>query len=182
MTNQVKGREVLNPSNLDKKTNIRVYKKILVAVDEGTINQEVFGTALQLAKTYQSQLMICTVIQENISQNLDLPIYSEMTGYGAIYTQEMVDLEEKLIQERLEELQNWLKQLTEQSIHQGIKTESNYTYGEPGKEICAKAEKWEADLIIIGRRGRNGLSELLLGSVSNYVVHHAPCSILVVQH
>ena len=43
------------------------------------------------------------------------------------------------------------------------------------------SQNWEADLIVIGRRGHQGLSEILLGSVSNYVVHHAPCSVLVVQ-
>lgn len=33
----------------------------------------------------------------------------------------------------------------------------------------------------IDRHGRSGLSELLLGSVSNYVVHHAPCSVLTIH-
>lgn len=47
--------------------------------------------------------------------------------------------------------------------------------------ICELARNWNADLIILGRRGRTGLSELLLGSVSNYVLHHAPCSVLTVQ-
>ncbi|NEO65320.1 MAG: universal stress protein, partial [Moorea sp. SIO4G2] len=36
-------------------------------------------------------------------------------------------------------------------------------------------------LIVLGRRGLGGLKEMVLGSVSNYVVHHAPCSVLVVQ-
>jgi nucleotide-binding universal stress UspA family protein len=33
----------------------------------------------------------------------------------------------------------------------------------------------------MGRRGRTGLSELFLGSVSNYVTHHAPCSVLTLK-
>ncbi len=39
-----------------------------------------------------------------------------------------------------------------------------------------------ADVIVMGRRGHSGLSELILGSVSNYVLHHAPCSVLIVQY
>ncbi|MFM7578374.1 MAG: universal stress protein, partial [Microcystaceae cyanobacterium] len=36
------------------------------------------------------------------------------------------------------------------------------------------------DVIVVGHRGRWGLSEILLGSVSNYVFHHAHCPVLVV--
>ncbi|MEY3330640.1 MAG: hypothetical protein RLZZ115_3525 [Cyanobacteriota bacterium] len=42
-------------------------------------------------------------------------------------------------------------------------------------------KKWGADLVIVGRRNRSELAELFLGSVSNYVVHHVKCSVLVVQ-
>ncbi|MGF1491191.1 MAG: universal stress protein [Microcoleaceae cyanobacterium] len=51
----------------------------------------------------------------------------------------------------------------------------------PAAEICRQADDWGADLIIVGRHGRTGLAEAFMGSVSNYVVHHAHCSVLVVQ-
>lgn len=47
--------------------------------------------------------------------------------------------------------------------------------------ICDVARSWKADLIVLGRRGYSGVKELFLGSVSNYVLHHTPCSILTVQ-
>ncbi len=182
MTNQVESREVLNSAALETKTVAPTYQKILVGIGEEDSSQAVFDTALHLAKDQGSQLMIVTVIQDSLKGRLDLPISSEITGYGAIYTQEMVELEEKLIRESLEQLQCWLKRLTQKAINEGVKAQSDYTYGEPGQKICALAEQWGADLIIVGRRGRRGLSELLLGSVSNHVVHKSPCSILVIQH
>lgn len=63
----------------------------------------------------------------------------------------------------------------------GINAEFKILFGDPSRVICEIAQAWNADLIIIGRRGRTGLSELFLGSVSNYVLHHAPCSVLTVQ-
>ncbi|MGF1516635.1 MAG: universal stress protein, partial [Nodosilinea sp.] len=51
----------------------------------------------------------------------------------------------------------------------------------PGRVICTLAKTWAADLIVVGSHRRKGLSELFLGSVSNYVMHHAPCSVLVVD-
>jgi nucleotide-binding universal stress UspA family protein len=52
--------------------------------------------------------------------------------------------------------------------------------GPAGKEIVDKAEAWHADLIVVRSHGY-GFWGRLLGSVSNDVVHHAPCSVLVVR-
>jgi nucleotide-binding universal stress UspA family protein len=48
--------------------------------------------------------------------------------------------------------------------------------------IVETAEERRADLVVLGTRGRSGLSQLLLGSVATKVVRHAPCSVLVVPH
>jgi len=52
--------------------------------------------------------------------------------------------------------------------------------GPAAKEIIDKAESWHADLIVVGSHGY-GFWGRLLGSVSNDVVHHATCSVLVVR-
>jgi universal stress protein A len=53
--------------------------------------------------------------------------------------------------------------------------------GSPESRIVEKAEEVEADLIIVGSHGYNRWERLLLGSVSDSVIHHAPCSVLVVR-
>jgi nucleotide-binding universal stress UspA family protein len=53
--------------------------------------------------------------------------------------------------------------------------------GPPGRVIVEEAERWGADLIIIGSRGLGAWNRLLLGSVSSAVVHHAKCSVEIVR-
>lgn len=53
--------------------------------------------------------------------------------------------------------------------------------GNAEQEVVEIARSWGADLIVVGSHGR-GFWGRLLGSVSDAVVHHAPCSVLVVRH
>ena len=59
-----------------------------------------------------------------------------------------------------------------------IKTE--IVNGDAGQQLVEFAGKWNADLIVVGSHGR-GFWGRLLGSVSDAVTHHAPCSVLVVR-
>jgi nucleotide-binding universal stress UspA family protein len=51
--------------------------------------------------------------------------------------------------------------------------------GGPGPAVCDFAEQVSADVIIAGTHGRGGFKRALLGSVSDYIVRNAPCSVLV---
>jgi nucleotide-binding universal stress UspA family protein len=51
--------------------------------------------------------------------------------------------------------------------------------GAPGPALCALADELGAHVMVLGTRGRGGLRRALLGSVSDHVVRHAPCPVLV---
>ena len=61
-----------------------------------------------------------------------------------------------------------------------VKVSSEVLRGAPDQQIVEKAKEWKADLIVVGSHGR-GFWGRLLGSVSTGVIHHAPCSVLVVR-
>jgi nucleotide-binding universal stress UspA family protein len=58
---------------------------------------------------------------------------------------------------------------------------SHHTVGRPDAEIVALAEEIGAGLIVMGSRGRGGIRRALMGSVSDAVVRHAHCPVLVVR-
>lgn len=54
-------------------------------------------------------------------------------------------------------------------------------FGSPDSRIVETAEEMHADMIVVGSHGYSRWERLLLGSTSDSVVHHAPCSVLVVR-
>lgn len=58
---------------------------------------------------------------------------------------------------------------------------SEILFGTPDSRIVETAEKMGADLIVLGSHGYKQWERLLLGSVSDSVVHHAHCSVMVVR-
>ncbi|MDJ0844325.1 universal stress protein [Crocosphaera sp.] len=151
------------------------YRKILVALDNSPLGKKVFEEALSIAKYNDAALMLFHC----------LPMETPSTApYTSLYEGEFKDFS-YLMREQLEsqatESEKWLREYGEIAIRQGIATEWDWKIGEPGGWIRDIAKSWPADLIVIGRRGLSGVSEVFLGSVSNYIVHHAICSVLVVQ-
>ncbi len=53
--------------------------------------------------------------------------------------------------------------------------------GDAGAMICFVAEDVDADVVVIGSHGKGAFKRMLLGSVSHYVIHNAPCPVLVVR-
>lgn len=135
------------------------YRKIFVAVDPSPAASVVFEKALELAKKDAASLMV---------------FHCAELGARLTYPSE--------IEAKTEQAQEVLLSYEQKSKDQGISIEfSHRVAGNPGGAICDVARVWGADLIVIGRRGYQGFTEVLLGSVSNHVVHNAHCSVLVVQ-
>jgi nucleotide-binding universal stress UspA family protein len=62
-----------------------------------------------------------------------------------------------------------------------LQISSDVIEGQPRQVIVEEADRWNADLVVMGSRGLGAWSRLLLGSVSSGVVHHAPCSVEIVR-
>jgi nucleotide-binding universal stress UspA family protein len=74
-----------------------------------------------------------------------------------------------------------LSRATEKLRSAGYKVTYLVEEGDPRDVILNHAESWRADLIMVGSHGRTGLDRFLIGSVSEAVAHHAPCSVEIVR-
>ncbi|ALF53884.1 universal stress protein UspA [Nostoc piscinale CENA21] len=157
-----------------------MFKKILVAVNNTEIGHHVFEQALSLAKLTNAELMILQVVSpfnDGVINTSTTEIHSRYTSSQSQNLEYYLGEWDKLKQQGIE----FLTLLTNQAIAKGIAAEFTQELGDPGRMICEVAKNCHVDVIVIGRRGLSGIGELFLGSVSNYVLHHAPCSVLTVQ-
>jgi nucleotide-binding universal stress UspA family protein len=150
-----------------------MFEKILVAIDGTESSQTIFEQALELAVANQSALMLLRVLEPFDDS------YIGAAHAGLAYSTFKVYMDQLKAREQIGvEL---LRSLEEQGTARGISTEFTQSVGDPGKLICGLAQSWEADLIMVGRRGLGGVSEFFMGSVSNYVLHHADCDVLILH-
>jgi nucleotide-binding universal stress UspA family protein len=67
------------------------------------------------------------------------------------------------------------------AAEQSMAVETLVVWGSPPVEICRIAQERHVDLIVMSTHGHTGLAHLLIGSVAERVVRHAPCSVLIVR-
>lgn len=151
------------------------YSRILVALDRSAQGEAVFKQAIAIAKPHQAQLLLFHAL---LFDGRSLETYSGIYGQNVMSLSSSV---QEHLQAQTEDIEAWLQQKSQTAQAEGLATEYDWKIGDPSGWIREMAKSWDADLVILGRRGRRGLAEVFLGSVSNHVVHYAPCSVLVVQ-
>jgi nucleotide-binding universal stress UspA family protein len=71
--------------------------------------------------------------------------------------------------------------LVERGRTEGVAVSFLVWEGDPGNMIVEAAEAERADMVLVGSHGRGAVGRFFLGSVSDHVVRHAPCPVLVVR-
>ncbi|HEY2972019.1 MAG TPA: universal stress protein [Pyrinomonadaceae bacterium] len=95
-----------------------------------------------------------------------------------LYAAASLEETRRLMDEEAERLTN---EVAEAARASELAVEMAVRHGDPRSVIIDEATEWQADLIVIGSHGYTGIKRLLLGSVAQSVVSHAPCSVEVVR-
>ncbi|WP_017659142.1 universal stress protein [Baaleninema simplex] len=156
------------------------FKKILVALDDSPSAPKVFRHALDTAEHERADLLIfhCTTMQR-VSEAV--PLMGTGIGIDMSSSKMMFELQQQHLRKETERVEEMMKGYRQQAEKRGVKVKTESKFGDPGSWICDVARSWDADLIVLGRRGHRGFKEVFLGSVSNYVLHQASCSVMVIQ-
>ena len=139
---------------------MRPIRTILLATDLTAASREATDRAIDLAARLDARLLIVNVLEKG-----------RLQGGGA---------HDRVDQARAER-ETALVKVVRGAREAGVTAEFLVWDGEPGDSIAAAAEAEHADLVVVGTRGRSGAERMLLGSVSDHVVRHAECPVLVVR-
>ncbi len=155
------------------------FKRILAAIDYSPLGQAVFDQAVELAQNNQAELMLFHCLTAD-TVGIPIMLPGEL-GLSPHLATQAYHTEQGFLEQQTRQIQQLLASYCGVAQRRGVTTNFHYRCVDPGRGLCQAAQQWGADLIILGRRGRKGLAEAILGSVSNYVLHHASCAVLVIQ-
>lgn len=91
-----------------------------------------------------------------------------------------IPLARDLCAEKYKREHQYLLQISKELRRKGVDAQAVLSKGNPADIICEKASELDADLLILGSHGQSMLHKVLLGSVSESVIRHAPCSVVLV--
>ena len=145
-------------------------EKILVAVDGSPTSMRAAREAVELSRKFYTDLIFLSVVKN--------PDILERGRVGTNNVYNLSNVQEELTHQHKLMLDDFVAELPDLS---NIAYEKLVEVGEPYDVIVNVAEEKGADLIVIGRRGFSQIKRLLLGSVSQKVVGHAKCPVMVVN-
>lgn len=144
--------------------------KILLATDGSKQSEAAIEVLKSFAFKAGDELKIISVVDMAVPMAIDI--------YGG-YLPDTTEMEKTAREHAAKILAETCEKL--EGICNNVTVTSEVLFGSPESRIVETAEDTGADLIIVGSHGYNRWERLLLGSVSQSVVHHAPCSVLVVR-
>jgi universal stress protein A len=140
------------------------FRRILVAIDFAESAEQALARAVELARSESAELIILHVY-------IDLPAYPEVTA-GRV---------EAIYEEQRRWVEDELERRARTARGQGLIVRPLVRTGSPAGTIARVAAEERADLVVVGTHGRSGIDRLVVGSVAERVVRHAPCPVLVVK-
>ena len=147
--------------------------KVLLAFDGSEISKAAVEDVSTRPWREGTELKILSVAASKIPMWLIVPNFTFPAAHYAEIHEHHRQLDKLLpeLEERIKSTEHGSK----------LKIETEVIEGEPKEVIIDEAERWGADLIVLGSHGYGNIKRFLLGSVAQAVAAHAPCSVEIVR-
>lgn len=142
-----------------------MYERILVPTDGSEYAEMAAETAFELARALEA--------------NVDAICVAEVGPIGSVRLPRDEASAEEVLSGRAE---TFVTRLAEQGDDYGLSVTTEVRQGVPVHEIIEYADEIDADLIVMGTRGRGGVNRMLLGSVTDGVTRYGDVDVLAVRH
>ena len=156
-------------------------KTFLAAIDFSKTTADVIEQSALLAESFGAKLWILHVAADLPGDAIQQPV--SLSGLGEeLDSMPMGDggLMREINAEELKREHAELQSISADLRGRNIDAQAILLQGNAPKKIIEKARSLEADMILIGSHGHGLLHKALLGSVSESVLRHAPCSVLII--
>jgi nucleotide-binding universal stress UspA family protein len=144
--------------------------KVLLAVDGSPCSDHAVQSVAMRPWPSNSELELVSVVHTRVPGLLDGPFL--MTEAAHV---DALEADRRLAPQRVERAGQCLAGTP------GLRVTSTVLEGNPAEVILEEAERWKADLVVVGSHGYGPVTRRVLGSVSQTVALHAPCSVEVVR-
>lgn len=145
--------------------------KIIIGVDGSKQSDAAIDACGKFIKSATEIKIIC-VVEQNYT------MATEPFAVSAEFFSELAANEKKLAEESVESAKSKLYIVLG---NDNVELTTEVFLGNPSQQIIEEAENWKADLIIVGSHGKGFWQRTMIGSVSDSIIHHAHCSVLVVK-
>ena len=146
-------------------------KRILIAIDFNPTAEIVASLGYKLAKSLKARVILVHVIADAAYYAMD---YSPIMGYQGAYTRGTVAIGREIKKEAKDFLDAAVKHLGDDKI------ETSILEGETAEAIIEQAEKWRAELIVMGSHTHKGLERLFVPDVAAHVLKNSKIPLLTV--
>ncbi|TYL38027.1 universal stress protein [Natronococcus pandeyae] len=140
-----------------------MYERILVPTDGSEYAEDAAETAFDLAETVGATMYVVCIVEQGPLGSVRLPGDSGSA--------------EDVFRDRADE---YVTRIAERGRDRGLEITTEVRQGVPVREILEYTDEIEADVIVMGTRGRGGLSRMMLGSVTDGVTRYGGTDVLVV--
>ena len=155
-----------------------LFEKILVPLDGSENSEKALEKAVQIAKRFGGKLTLLHAYLASV-QPVMMP---EPTGLSSPIVPVLTAAEvSRVVDAARSAGKRILEDGAAKALSDGVQVEKLLVEGHAVREIVRTAKEGRYDLVVIGARGMSRIKELFLGSVTDGVVHHALCPVLVVK-